>query len=120
MLIDQPQQTDKLLFDAPAKASARCQALPLPLGEVPEGRRGPSQSASLTAPPKGEPWALPRQFNKQQFARGNDTELPPKGVTAIASHRDALPVGASPQTPIYRFADGSDKHFSKKRLKKEK
>ena len=29
--------------------------LPLPMGEVPAGRRGPSQSASLPALPKGEP-----------------------------------------------------------------
>ena len=32
--------------------------LPLPVGEVPAGRRGPSQSPSVTAPPKGEPRAL--------------------------------------------------------------
>ena len=39
------QQSDKLEFDALAVR------LPLPMGEVPAGRRGPSQSASLTALP---------------------------------------------------------------------
>ena len=37
--------TDKLEFGALAVR------LPLPMGEVPAGRRGPSQSASLTALP---------------------------------------------------------------------
>ena len=63
--------------------------LSLPLGEVPEGRRGPSQSAKLTAPPKGEPRALPRRCGTQQFVPGNDTEYPPmvlRQMQAVVTH----------------------------------
>ena len=87
-------------------------ALPLPLGEVPEGRRGPSQSASLTAPPKGEPWALPRQFFKQRFTRGNDTEHPPKGVSKIAWCRNEFAAGHAGKQQFIRLPCRVDPVFA--------
>ena len=41
------------------------------------------------------------------------------GVTIIASHRNELPVGASPQTTIYRFAASCRPAFSSKPIKRE-
>ena len=70
-----------------------------PFGRGARRAEMPSQSAKLTAPPKGEPRALPRQFNKQQFARGNDTEHPPmvfrRLQTVVTNLQPAMPANSN-------------------------
>ena len=116
MLIDLMQQTDKLLFDAPAKASPvqgevakifdfcrrGCCRSKLPLcRNLCEFEAFPTQSLSQKSKIfdsslcTREPWALPRQCIKQRFPWGNDTEHPPmvlRSLPAVVTHlQPAMP-----------------------------
>ena len=57
--------------------------------------------------------ALPRQFNKQQFARGNDTEPPPNGVSASTSRRNEFAAGHASKLQFYCLPRQVDMHFQK-------